>query len=218
MLGRPCVTSRVTAGAFWLASTIALAIDERPGEIFLRAFTFSIGTSSLAEIRETLGPAKLLTTGFPDHGGMPAYGICYVAPLSGVRFGFKATGPRRSEMQSSDFWVTVEDQAHRGSEHREGDLGSCFALAEAVENRLTFNFGGLRLGMTRDEFRRAVGRTTTNDRGDLVAEFTQREPGVARVKGRETVVLVEGAFDSRGLSRLSVWRLSNQSAGGPTKE
>jgi hypothetical protein len=210
------VKSRATAGVVCLAATIALATDGLPGEAFIRPLAFKLGSSSLDDIRDRLGPAKLMTTGLPAYdGGMPTNAVCYVAPARGVRFGFKASGPRRTELESSDFWMGLDDRAP----------GSCHVLSGSVEGGLTFNIGGLRFGMTRDDFQGVVGKTTTDDRGRLTAQFTQREPppsgGKDRtgpVDRRKIVILVEGTFDSKGLNWLGVWRVQTQSAGGPTKE
>lgn len=193
---------RSTAGIGLLALTTLGATSDRLGEDFTRPLGYQLGSMSLEEVRQHLGPATLQHSG---DAGESQYVVCYVAAKTGIQIAFKSGELGGPENELQGFSMKVQ-----GTSAAPG----CLTLTPEREARLKFSIGRLRLGIAREEFRRIV-RKADGEPTHLVAQFLYQEPTPGRgAPGNgvpwDTLITVEARFVGDKATEISVWRVVTQ--------
>jgi hypothetical protein len=194
-----------------LTSTAFPSFAEDTGEQFTDFLGFHLGTITLAEVEKKLGPAKLIETG--DAGGYEAK-ICYKTSIGLVYFLSGEMGGSKHELLG--FAVSKNDEAKPCSPYPSSQPPPMLELA------------GLRLGMTKANFSRAVrkkvqweddiGRVFFESKRPITpAELAKLPKEVQQMilDGQsqnffDVLVSIIGYFSKDRLTEFQVWKVETQ--------
>lgn len=185
-----------------LTATVVLAAQ--PGEKFTRPLGFKLSSEiTLGDVQKKLGPAELTETG---DEGTHEYAVCYVTPDLRTVLSFKSIDLGGPEHDLLGFSMHALSGA---------PPPTCFPLATDVAKKLNLNVGGLYLGMSKEKFKKVLGKTTVNNEGAYERVFTRREKFSPKeikqfhVEGDPhyyVYISVDGKFVGNKLVDLSIWK------------
>jgi hypothetical protein len=199
-MGRTTATLVLGAG---LIMTATLEAGEPPGERFTGLLGFRLAKSTLADVQRRFG-GQLQESG--DAGDYEAR-LCYVERAGGIMVAFSSGELGGSEHELLGF--ELSSSSTEGSD-------SCLLLDDRHVQPAKFQVGGLRLGMGREEFARALGGIEKQEPWGVGRLFQRRVPMTPAERAAtqsspgydqwDVFITVAGEFKGGVLVRLAVWK------------
>jgi hypothetical protein len=204
----PCALGIVRWVIVWISLATLPALGQEPGSKFTSFAGFELGTVNFAEVQRRLGPAPLVDAVDLDVSGHSTDAVCYRTQAGLVYFLTNDLGGPENELLGVG--LTRGDSTKR-----------CAAWPKR-RAAPALSVGGLRLGITKTEFRRAVATEVTWE-GDVGSAFFNRRRKMTkaeiadflRVFKQSTAeenfyydisIMIHGVFKNGKLSELQVWK------------
>jgi len=192
----------------FLCMAAVVANAAQTGEEFTRPLGFALVRTTLGDVQKKLGPAEMKEAG--DAGGYEAT-VCYVVPDTKVLLIFKSgeLGGNTHDLLGFSMRLLSDPPPME-----------CLRLGISVTRTIDLSVGGLRLGMSREEFEKVLGKTEVNGEGALARVFNRRErlspervkqfcvldPSVEQDPYYDVQIFVDGRFANKKLIEVSVWK------------